>query len=1147
MHSSLSLRHCRREALRTMSLDVTEIYFELNERPLGFDVEDDPEGDHILVRAFTLRDSLAERKGIRVGDRIEKLNGSTKHCINRTSFTSAVRELPEGASVKLTISRPSHAVVNKAALQKLDFTFREPGSLGAMLTGSAVTVDDGTADKKQEQYAIQVTGFQSSDSSAAKSGLRAGDVLQAVNGQSVAALDYDAAMQIVTSAAGARPLTLSVLRVNSRYNVKSQPQNEAKNGGSGSQETKSKEADDNGGTGQEKATKDSVVESTSASLSKTNNNALEQQLYSHKLQQVFDKKGKPDLQAMSAFQLKKMVREAGGDPSGSKSEILEHVRAVLGSDATGGSDDEPDEPQQSPDQQQQPQQEAHPQVESTTNDTAGAEKHEVPVWLSEFLDGLPAPQRAAVEAVQTGSVATMSPFKIKKMLRENSLDVSGSKDELTARLKKFADNIAGDYVMDDATSSDEKTLEFNPSNTVSDNIADELSTDDTASTATAQDFRPTGWPGRTDRAMSGLSVLSHASTMPVTPPPEEEDSQKHTDAATASGDDDNDAQKGDLVAAALELGERLAGKDVRTMPKEELTEMAALMKRRYGGETAKQALSAAFSKNVQDIQRAQKLAKQKQLLSQIARQRGKPVVMPQHIRSASNPSPRNADGSLKLKRIAIAQAHKNDSGLGGMEYILENLLLRSPPQYFVAERPEDLPASKVDFNYVCVNLCPSYEGETYRRAVEDPSAVLSDRSLTTTLTLKVDRSTLADFVLSSADSAMPHTVERWSSDIRPKLSLLNPMEHKNRLVIGDIVVAFGGFALAGASDKAVAEFIADHLFQNNNNADDGDTTGDSDDSDDDDDPFGDGHLMTVIVMRSLAVHVAAIQARLDVAHSNLSQLLAQGFAPKKSGDRDVEHPVRAAVRAFRMQHAGSSIVTAASALAQTVRETVFWNYILSVESKIPDPGDDASETYYESSSDDDFGDSSTSGTHQHRRTHRKQLSIAAMARAAMVKGSTTPTSVKSTTPTHGKKMSISEAAEIATNAHRSIYTTAGSAPAQSSSLATTPTSISSTQQSSAQPTAQVKETVPAVQASEEGVHRYSNSSFAMLRRMSAIKRDLEHHSAMVRAVPAINYSPRSCIDFVLFLVFPAKTAAKSQFNGIVDIDGVFCIRDLNIL
>ena len=104
--------------------------------------------------------------------------------------------------------------------------------------------------------------------------------------------------------------------------------------------------------------------------------------------------------------------------------------------------------------------------------------------------------------------------------------------------------------------------------------------------------------------------------------------------------------------------------------------------------------------------------------------------------------------------------------------MLQNLLLRRAPQYFLAQNPVELQRGG-DFNYVCINLYPSYEGESYQRAMEDPVAVLTDPSLTTTMTVRVDRTSLRDFVLSSGDSAMPHAIERWNDDVEPDRCLLN--------------------------------------------------------------------------------------------------------------------------------------------------------------------------------------------------------------------------------------------------------------------------------------------------------------------------------------------------------------------------------------
>lgn len=104
------------------------------------------------------------------------------------------------------------------------------------------------------------------------------------------------------------------------------------------------------------------------------------------------------------------------------------------------------------------------------------------------------------------------------------------------------------------------------------------------------------------------------------------------------------------------------------------------------------------------------------------------------------------------------------------------------------------------------------------------------------------------------------------------------VEHRNRLVLGDVVLAFGELSLAGASDEAISQWIDDHSSEPN--MPDSMRAGETDsDDDDDDDPFGDGGLMTVLVMRSVVVHVVALQARLAVAEHNLRQLLTQGPLP----------------------------------------------------------------------------------------------------------------------------------------------------------------------------------------------------------------------------------------------------------------------------
>ncbi len=109
----------------------------------------------------------------------------------------------------------------------------------------------------------------------------------------------------------------------------------------------------------------------------------------------------------------------------------------------------------------------------------------------------------------------------------------------------------------------------------------------------------------------------------------------------------------------------------------------------------------------------------------------------------------------------------------------------------------------------------------------------------------------------------------------------------NHLARGDIVLAFGDLSLAGASDQAIEAFIDDHASRpeadvkspsrSGDAAAGKDDDGDGDEDDDDSsDPFGDNGLMPVIIMRSLAVHVAALQARLAVAMNNYSRLMAQG-------------------------------------------------------------------------------------------------------------------------------------------------------------------------------------------------------------------------------------------------------------------------------
>ena len=128
---------------------------------------------------------------------------------------------------------------------------------------------------------------------------------------------------------------------------------------------------------------------------------------------------------------------------------------------------------------------------------------------------------------------------------------------------------------------------------------------------------------------------------------------------------------------------------------------------------------------------------------------------------------------------------------------------------------------------------------------------------------------------------------------------LEQVEHTNRMVLGDVVLAFGDLSLAGASDEAIVNFISEQSTKHirgkkPKSGKDGavsavaelkDRSDDSDDDDDDDDdaedsddsdPFGDGDMLTVIVMRSIAVHVSALQTRISVALDNYSMLMTQG-------------------------------------------------------------------------------------------------------------------------------------------------------------------------------------------------------------------------------------------------------------------------------
>ena len=64
---------------------------------------------------------------------------------------------------------------------------------------------------------MQVNGFQSLASVAAQSGIVVGDVIRAVNGTLLVNMNYDDSMRTITAAAGARPLTLTVLRVDQTF------------------------------------------------------------------------------------------------------------------------------------------------------------------------------------------------------------------------------------------------------------------------------------------------------------------------------------------------------------------------------------------------------------------------------------------------------------------------------------------------------------------------------------------------------------------------------------------------------------------------------------------------------------------------------------------------------------------------------------------------------------------------------------------------------------------------------------------------------------------------------------------------------------------------------------------------------------------
>eukprot|EP00750_Incisomonas_marina_P010974 INCI16326.4.p1 GENE.INCI16326.4~~INCI16326.4.p1 ORF type:complete len:650 (-),score=140.37 INCI16326.4:879-2564(-) len=466
---------------------------------------------------------------------------------------------------------------------------------------------------------------------------------------------------------------------------------------------------------------------------------------------MYNARGQIPLDDMTPFQAKKILRDAGADVEGDKTAVMERLNSILRRSGAA--------------------QDSSPLVDSQSASIAVAGSAR-PVQ-SKALDSLPLPQQAAVEAVQSGEVNSMSPFKLKKLLRDNTLEVNGSKAELKARLEAFVGTVAGQEQDANGDNSRNEQSGDDSAGAAEAVAAAAESEDDTASTEvmTAAAFSPGGAPGGDSEELLNIPATITRTTSgagPATPPPEDDEEAE-----------DPDALKGNLVAASLDLGERLAGKDVRTMAKEELTQMAVDLKRKYGGETAKEAMSAAFARNVRENVLAKNRAAQRELEIQAAREQqrraGRKIVMPDDIgktkgRAAQLGSARSSQGMDVA--VPSASAAAAEHGLGTMVTMLEDLMLRRPPQYFFAQNLRDLQAGG-SFQYVSVNMYPSHYGDMYRRAVEDPSAVLEDPSLSTTLMIKVDRTSLRDFILSSGDSPTPHAIERWSDDLKPNRSLLN--------------------------------------------------------------------------------------------------------------------------------------------------------------------------------------------------------------------------------------------------------------------------------------------------------------------------------------------------------------------------------------
>ena len=238
---------------------------------------------------------------------------------------------------------------------------------------------------------------------------------------------------------------------------------------------------------------------------------------------------------MTPFQAKKILRDAGADVEGDKTAVMERLNSILRRSGAA--------------------QDSSPLVDSQSASIAVAGSAR-PVQ-SKALDSLPLPQQAAVEAVQSGEVNSMSPFKLKKLLRDNTLEVNGSKAELKARLEAFVGTVAGQEQDANGDNSRNEQSGDDSAGAAEAVAAAAESEDDTASTEvmTAAAFSPGGAPGGDSEELLNIPATITRTTSgagPATPPPEDDEEAE-----------DPDALKGNLVAASLDLGERLAGKDVR--------------------------------------------------------------------------------------------------------------------------------------------------------------------------------------------------------------------------------------------------------------------------------------------------------------------------------------------------------------------------------------------------------------------------------------------------------------------------------------------------------------------------------------------------------------------------------------------------------